>query len=175
MLLLAAFTCSLPGAAANNPVVDYRIRAQLDIGQKTIHGQETLTWLNDSPDVIRELRFHLYLNAFENEKSTFMRESGGQLRGDRIPKEGWGYVEIRKMQVAGGPDLTPAISFVHPDDNNADDRTVIAVTLPEPVQPGRSLTLNIDFLSKLPKVFARTGYHNDFFHGGTVVSQNRGV
>ncbi|HEY2016310.1 MAG TPA: M1 family metallopeptidase [Bryobacteraceae bacterium] len=166
VFLLAAFTSSLLGAAANVPVVDYRIRAQLDIGLKAINGQETLTWVNDSPDVIRELRFHLYLNAFENEKSTFMRESGGQLRGDRIPKEGWGYVEVRKMQVAGGPDLTQAISFVHPDDNNADDRTVIAVALPEPVQPGRSLTLNIEFLSKLPKVFARTGYHNDFFMAG---------
>ena len=165
-LPLAALTCSLLGAAVNTPIVDYRIRARLDVARKAIDGQETLTWRNDSPDAIGELRFHLYLNAFQNEKSTFMRESGGQLRGDRIPKEGWGYVEVRKMQVAGGPDLTQAIRFIHPDDDNADDQTVISVALPQPVAPGRSITLNIDFLSKLPKVFARTGYHNDFFFAG---------
>jgi len=165
-LALAALALPLLGAAANTPIVDYRIRARLDTAQKAIDGQETLTWRNDSPDTIRELRFHLYLNAFQNEKSTFMRESGGQLRGARIPKEGWGYVEVRKMQVAGGADLTPAIRFIHPDDDNADDQTVIAVALPQPVAPGGSITLNIDFLSKLPKVFARTGYHNDFYFAG---------
>jgi hypothetical protein len=163
-LALAALTCSLLGAAA--PIVDYHIRARLDTSLKAIDGQETLTWRNDSPDSIGELRFHLYLNAFQNEKSTFMRESGGQLRTDKMPKEGWGYVEVRKMQVAGGPDLTPAIRFIHPDDDNADDQTAIAVSLPQPLGPGRSITLNIDFLSKLPKVFARTGYHNDFFFAG---------
>jgi len=165
-LPLAALACSLLGAAANTPIVDYRIRARLDTAQKAIDGQETLTWRNDSPDAIGELRFHLYLNAFQNEKSSFMRESGGQLRGDKIPKEGWGYVEVRRMQVAGGADLTQAIRFIHPDDDNADDQTVISVALPQPVAPGRSITLNIDFLSKLPKVFARTGYHNDFFFAG---------
>ena len=44
-------------AAAGHPIVDYRIWARLDTAQKAIDGQETLTWRNDSPDVIRELRF----------------------------------------------------------------------------------------------------------------------
>ncbi len=142
------------------------MQARLDNTRKTIDGHETLTWFNDSPDTIHELQFHLYLNAFQNEKSSFMRESGGQLRGDRIPKEGWGYIEIRKMQVAGGADLTSAVRFIHPDDDNTDDRTVAAVALPQPVLPAASITLDIDFLSKLPKVFARTGYHNDFYMVG---------
>ena len=153
-------------AAASPPIVTYHIQARLDNGKKAIDGHETLTWLNDSPDTIHELQFHLYLNAFQNEKSSFMRESGGQSRGDRIPKEGWGYIEIRKMQVAGGADLTGAIRFIHPDDDNADDQTVASVPLPQPVLPGQSITLDIDFFSKLPKVFARTGYHNDFYMVG---------
>jgi hypothetical protein len=165
-LIALAAGMSAAASAANPPIVNYHIQARLDTAKKAIDGHETLTWFNDSPDTVGELRFHFYLNAFQNEKSTFMRESGGQLRGDRIPKEGWGYLEVRKMQVAGGSDLTRAIRFIHPDDEDADDQTVAAVTLPEPVGPGRTITLDIDFLSKLPKVFARTGYHNDFYFAG---------
>jgi len=95
-----------------------------------------------------------------------IRESSGQLRGDTMSKDDWGYIEIKRMQEARGGDLTGAIRFIHPDDDNADDQTVISVTLPQPVLPGRSITLDIDFLSKLPKVFARTGYHEDFFMVG---------
>lgn len=165
VLLGCAF--SLPASAAmSRQVVAYRIQAQLDPEKKTVTGEETLTWRNESPDTIRELRFHLYLNAFQNEKSTFMRESGGQLRGDRAQKDEWGYIDIQRMRIAGGADLTAGIRFVHPDDDNADDRTVMAVALPQPVNPGQSITLDIAFLSKLPKVFARTGYHDDFFMAG---------
>jgi hypothetical protein len=156
----------LSAAALSDHVVEYKIRAQLDAHAKTVNGRETLVWRNESPDTVRELRFHLYLNAFQNEKSTFMRESGGQLRGDVASKDDWGYIEVTRMQVSGGADLAKAIRFLHPDDNNADDQTVAAVTLPAPVEPGHSITLEIDFLSKLPKVFARTGYHNDFFMVG---------
>jgi Peptidase family M1 domain len=153
-------------AAMSDHVVAYRIAAQLDPVRKTVTGHETLTWHNESSDRVGELRFHLYLNAFENQKSTFLRESGGQMRGDVMAKNGWGWIEVRRMQQAGGPDLTHAIRFIHPDDDNADDQTVISVPLPQPVLPGSSITLDIDFVSKLPKVFARTGYHNDFYMVG---------
>jgi hypothetical protein len=164
--LLAGFSASAAGAAMSDQVVRYTIGARLDPAGKTITGRETLAWRNESPDSIAELRFHLYLNAFQNEKSTFIRESGGQLRGDTMSKDDWGYIEIQRMQEAGRGDLTHAIRFIHPDDDNADDQTVIAVALPEPVLPGRTITLDIDFVSKLPKVFARTGYHQDFFMVG---------
>lgn len=165
-LLLAGLSGSAAGAAMSDQIVRYNISARLDPASKTITGRETLAWRNESPDTIPELRFHLYLNAFQNEKSTFIRESGGQLRGDTMSKVDWGYIEIKRMQEAHGSDLTHAIRFIHPDDDNADDRTVIAVALPEPVPPGRTITLDIDFVSKLPRVFARTGYHQDFFMVG---------
>src|SRR5579872_4968823 len=161
-LLLAAAA----HAALSDHIVAYRIRAQLDPALKTVTAHETLTWRNTSPLPVGELRFHLYLNAFQNEKSTFMRESGGRLRGASTAKDAWGYIEVQRMRIAGGADLTGGLRFVHPDDDNADDQSVAAVSLPQPVAPGASITLDIDFLSRLPKVFARTGYHNDFFMVG---------
>src|SRR5579871_6261109 len=168
-LLRAALPMLLPVAAMasmSDHIVAYKIEARLDPRAKTVAGRETLTWRNESQDRVGELRFHLYLNTFQNEKSTLIRESGGQLRGDSMDRNDWGYIDVQSIRVPGGLDLTNAIRFIHPDDDNTDDRTVAAVTLPQPVAPGGSITLHITFLSKLPHVFARTGYHQDFFMVG---------
>jgi hypothetical protein len=144
-------------------VVDYRISVRLDPKTKEVKGRERLTWRNPSGDAVPDLWFHLYLNAFKNSKSTFFKGSGGQLRGDRMPEDGWGYVDIVSMRLADGTDLTKAYTFEAPDDRNSDDQTVIRVPLPSAVPPGASLTLDIEFVSKLPKVFARTGFKDDFY------------
>lgn len=162
---------SLPGNAPQ-PVVWYTTDVRLTLDDKQhpnkLEGREQLVWLNDSPDVISDLQFHLYLNAFKNEKSTFFRESGGQLRGDRFEPGEWGWIDVNEMKLAGrqnqssGEDLTKKIEFIHPDDDNVDDQTVIRVPLPQPIKPGEKITLDIKFTAKLPRVFARTGYWDQF-------------
>jgi hypothetical protein len=166
---------SPPGAPAVTParppglperadqVVDYRITVDLDATKKELKGRERLTWRNTSGDTVPDLWFHLYLNAFKNSKSTFFKESGGQLRGDQMEKDGWGYIDVVSMKTAAGDDLTKALTFEAPDDGNKNDQTVVRVTLPEAVPPGGSVTLDIEFVSKLPRVFARTGFKDDFY------------
>ncbi len=167
MLRIAAlFAVAALGAQAQSapfakPIASYDIQAALDAKTHTITGQETLTWLNDSPDTVPTLRFHLYMNAFRNTQSTFFRESGGQLRGDKFKGDDWGWIKVRSMRIQGGADLTSAIRFIQPDDNNADDRTVIEVALPQPAKPGETLKLDIAFTTRLPMIFARTGFHGD--------------
>ncbi|MGJ5818526.1 M1 family metallopeptidase [Paludibaculum fermentans] len=163
LALLACAACAQ--GAMSRPVASYDIKATLDTKSHIITGHEVLTWLNDSPDTVPALRFHLYMNGFSNSKSTFFKESGGQLRGDKFKGDEWGWIDIRKME-QGGADLTSAIRFIHPDDNNADDRTVIEVQLPKPVKPGETIQVNISFETKMPMVFARTGFHKDFYLGG---------
>jgi hypothetical protein len=70
-----------------------------------IDGIKRIRWRNTSSVPIDELQFHLYLNAFANDRSTFMVESGGQLRGVRIPEDGWGWIEVETMRLAYGTDL----------------------------------------------------------------------
>lgn len=147
-------------------IANYTLSARLNPPDKSVTGHETLVWTNDSPDSVSELQFHLYMNAFKNSKSTFIRESGGQLRGDRLQKDSWGYIDIRRMQIAGGADLTKSIQFIAPDDGNGDDQTVIRVPLPKPLPPGQQIQLESDFYTKFPHVYARAGYHGDFFLGG---------
>jgi hypothetical protein len=171
-LLLLAFLVAAPAAAQQLPeksdqVVQYRIGVALDPAQHQLSGTQTLTWRNPSTtDAVQELQFHLYLNAFKNTKSTFMKESGGQLRGDEMAKDGWGWIDVTSIRTAAGADLKPTLAFIQPDDGNRDDQTVVKATLPEPVPPGGSVTLEMAFTSKLPRVFARTGYRDDFYLTG---------
>jgi peptidase M1-like protein len=168
-LCLLGFNHFTENASAENApqqIASYKIDVNLKLDERgrptDLEGRQRLTWVNDSPDIINDLQFHLYLNAFKNEKSTFFKESGGQLRGDRIQPGQWGWIDVKEMRIAGGEDLTSKIEFIHPDDDNADDQSVIRVPLSKPVNPGERITLDIKFTARLPRVFARTGYWEQF-------------
>ena len=162
--------CSLSARAQPAPLAEplserrvaYVIDAVLDPEARTVYGAQRLTWRNPDVVPVDTLQFHLYLNAFRDANSTFMRESGGRHRG--FTAEGadvWGGIEITQMHVVGDSgetDLTRRLRFIRPDDGNADDRTVAAVALPQAVPPGETVTLSIDFEARLPKVSARTGW-----------------
>ena len=80
-----------------------------------------------------------------------------------MPTDGWGWIDLTELKLADGTDLLPALTWEHPDDDNADDRTVARVALPRAVAPGEELAFDAVFTARLPKVFARTGYLEDFF------------
>jgi hypothetical protein len=163
-LLAARPALSDPLPLKSDQVVQYQIKVRLDAVKKQLTATERVTWRNPSPtDTVGELQFHLYLNAFKNTASTFVRESGGQLRNDRMPENAWGFIDVTSMKTASGAELKPALTFIQPDDGNTDDQTVAKVALPEAVPPGGSVTLDIAFTAQLPQVFARTGYKRDFF------------
>jgi hypothetical protein len=147
-------------------IASYKIAVTLDPAHKTLNGTETLTWRNASPDRITELQFHLYLNGFKNSLSTFMKESRGTNRGIRMNAAGWGWIDVTSIATAEGEDLSRRIAFIHPDDDNGDDQTVFRVPLSKPIPPGQSIQLKIGFKAKLPRVFARTGYFQDFYMVG---------
>lgn len=144
-------------------VVEYQISVRLDPKTKQLEGRERVTWHNPSADSVPDLWLHLYLNAFKNTASTFMRESGGQLRGDRMTENSWGWTDLTSLRLADGTDLLPAMRYEHPDDDNADDRTVVRIALPRPVAPHGSLTFEATFTAQLPEVFARSGYKRDYY------------
>ena len=79
--LIITFLCPLSRALGETyqsqipePIVRYKMTARLDPSAKTVKGHYTLGWRNHTGDTIPDLYFHLYLNAFKNVDSTFMRE-----------------------------------------------------------------------------------------------------
>ena len=54
-------------------IVHYTMKVSLNPDEKTIDGNMLFKWKNPSNDTISELQFHMYLNAFKNTKSTFVK------------------------------------------------------------------------------------------------------
>ncbi|MCY7355845.1 MAG: M1 family metallopeptidase [Lysobacter sp.] len=150
-------------ATLSDRVVNYDISATLDPVKHTIDGKQKLTWRNRSNQPVCAVYLHMYLNAFEGPGSTFMTEQRnlrfGFRSGVEVDKGDWGYSELRRVQQAGQP---ARWRFVHPDGGPSTDRTVVRLDLPQPVAPGASTTLEIDFFNQLPRVSARTGYFGTF-------------
>ena len=150
-------------ATLSDRVVNYDISATLDPVKHTIDGKQKLTWRNRSNQPVCAVYLHMYLNAFEGPGSTFMTEQRnlrfGFRSGVEVDKGDWGYSELKRVQQAGKP---VRWSFVHPDGGPSTDRTVVRLDLPQPVAPGASTTLDIDFFNQLPRVSARTGYFGTF-------------
>lgn len=150
-------------------VVEYIIDADLNVDTKIITAKMKMSWLNTSTDTVRELQFHTYMNAFKNTASTFMVESGGQLRGDFIDADNensWGWIDITKLTDSKGHNLIGRINFIQPDDENDEDKTVFSLRLSNKIRPGAKVELEFEFQVKLPQVFARSGFSNNYFFVG---------
>ncbi|AWV99124.1 M1 family metallopeptidase [Arcticibacterium luteifluviistationis] len=164
VIFLAFFSSSVFAQNLAPDIANYDIAVNLDTKAKTLTASQVLTWTNTSPVSVNELQFHLYLNAFRDKKSTFMKESGGKLRNDSFKKSGYGNIYVTHLKSGRGEELLGGIKYIQPDDFNEDDRTVISVPLEKDLKAGETIMLEIGFKAKLPEVFARTGYGaNDYY------------
>jgi hypothetical protein len=150
-------------ATLSDRVVDYRINARLDPVRHTVDGKQKLTWRNRSSVEVRSVYMHLYMNAFESAGSTFFTEQRYGHSGFRenvaTNKGEWGHIELRRVTQAG---VKVGWAFVHPDNGPDTDHTVVRLDLPAPVAAGASTVIDIDFLTQLPRVVARTGWFGTY-------------
>jgi hypothetical protein len=143
-------------------VASYAIRARLDAASHELHGSAVITWKNGSAGAVRELWLHLYMNAFKNDQTLFLRSPYGAGRsGARA--HAFGYIDVKKLTARelAGRDLWPSADRHSPGE--PDDQTDIRVPLPEAVAPGATLTLDVEFVVQLPEIVERTG-HSGSFH-----------
>jgi hypothetical protein len=143
-------------------VADYTLRAKLDPILHQLHGEGTIRWRNTSQTPVRELWLHLYLNAFKNDLSTFMREPVAGYRGT-FPVRDWGAIDVQKLvledEAGGSKDLWPGAERTRAGE---DDETDARVPLPREVAPGESIVLEVAWDDKLPNVVLRTGFAGSF-------------
>jgi len=160
---LIFFVSAMPIAAQERDVVHYDIEVALDSVTHELDGSQSVRWRNTSGVATSEIWLHLYLNAFSGSETTFMRELGsGTLRGSRTVEREWGWTRITSLRLSDGTDLRPSLTFERPDDGNESDFSVARVELPRDVLPGESVTLEVAFQARLPRVIARTGFAGDF-------------
>jgi hypothetical protein len=154
-----------PGRAA----VSYGMRVRLEPEARRLVGTQTIRWSNPAPKPVAELRFHTYLNAFRDRRSTFMTEGDAAFRAQW--REGdFGGVDVASVVVRSDRSdeaerLAASLEYIAPDDGNADDRTVLRASLPRPVGPGETVVIETSFEVALPKALRRTGWlpGNGFF------------
>ena len=80
------------------------------------------------------------------------------LGSDRFDPNYPGWIEVDVARMGSDADLSKSFN---------DDRTVMTLTLPSPLQPGATARIEFDFSAQLPRVFARTGFwDNDFYMVG---------
>lgn len=139
---------------------DYRIRARVDVPGKSLSGEETILWKNESRDDVPDLWFHLYWNGFANDRSTHLREAGGDL-GAAEGEDEWGWQRVVGLTV-DGKDLLAGLKWRAPEDHNDDDRTVFSVQLERPVRAGESLAIDVRWEARIPRVRRRTGQKGSF-------------
>lgn len=141
------------------PVVDYELDVALDPETKRVTGTLRLAYTNHSPDIIADLMFHTYLNAFKNNLSNYMIESGNT---QGLPDENRAYCHVSNA-IVNGEDLTSAMSYFHGPTSTPGDQTVLRIPLSAPLMPGETVHIQLEFQSKLPKAMERTGYSDSFF------------
>ena len=148
--------------------ITYEIWVELDDANKMLYGKENITWRNNTQDEVQDMWFHLYWNAFKNEKSTLIQESAGEFAIGPFSidvKDGeWGWIDITSIKLADGTDLKPSMVFINPDEPvHPGDQTVIRIFLPQPVKPGEEVSLQLEFQSKVPSTISRSGYYQDSY------------
>lgn len=150
-----------PAAPASIDTASYDLEARWDAATNQIRGTATITYRNRSADTLGEVWLKLYLNAFRDENTVWMREAGGAHRGSDYDPRQPGWIRLERLQLLDtGEDVLPA--EIDPA------ATVLRVPLPtaRAIEPGATIRFAVTWTSQLPQVFARTGVAGDFVMAG---------
>ncbi len=138
--------------------VVYQINARLDEPSQTLAGDERVTYINHSPDTLRTISFHLYLNAFRPGSRWSDADSAERRRRFNDLKDpDYGFNHVRNVKVDGVA-VDPAWPFGR-------DSTIVRFTLPRALPPGDSMVVTMDWDARTsipPRRQGRRGRSYDF-------------
>jgi hypothetical protein len=161
--LVALLTPGRAGAdtlARPEQVASYTLRAKLDAERHQLSGSGTIELINYTEVPLSELYLHLYMNAFKNDQSLFLRSPFGAGRSGEHGTV-WGYIDVKRLFARElAAELWPGRDKTSPGDTL--DETDIRVPLPVPLAAGARLTLEVEFEVKLPQIVERAGYVGDY-------------
>ncbi len=152
-------------ASRQNSFLRYEIWVELDDRAKMLTGKESIFWVNNTQDEVADMLLHLYWNAFKNEKSTLLEESREEdLLGIQVEDKHWGWISLKKAELADGTDLLPTIEFINQDEPvHAGDQTVARLVFPRPLLRGEKVHLKLEFEARIPRGLLRSGFYKDSY------------
>ncbi|RZS91947.1 M1 family metallopeptidase [Aquimarina brevivitae] len=131
-----------PGPAYYQQQADYKMDIELDDENKKIYGKETITYTNNSPDVLEFLWVQLDQNVrAKDSKSPLIEPSGvdiaaqpSQFVSKYLAEPFDGGFNITAVKDEAGSALPHTIN-----------RTMMRVEMPKPLQPGNKFVFSIDW------------------------------
>jgi len=157
LLLLAVCLASLASAQSYwQQQTDYTIDVSLNEKEKTLDGFERIVYTNNSPDTLSFIWFHLWPNAYRNDRTAFSDQmlENGNTSFYFSNKEQRGYINRLDFKVDGAT----AKMEDHPQHID-----IVKLVLPKPLPPGAKVNITTPFHVKLPFNFSRGGYDGESF------------
>lgn len=170
ILLLSFLSLGLsPAFAQNAPYwqqhVDYKMEVSMDAKNYQYKGKQELVYTNNSPDTLRKVFYHLFLNAFQPGSEMDARlHSIKDPDGRMVTKvKGADGKEVKQSRIET---LKPnEIGFLKvtnfkQDGETAQTRvsgTILEVTLAKPILPNSKTTFTLDFDGQVPVQIRRSG------------------
>ena len=129
-------------------ISDYDINAELFPEKKLLKVSEEIIWRNTTGIPAKELYFHLYANAFANNKTEFSKKH--HLEEDEKTK-----IEFSSFRVNG---KEQALIYAQLEVDNPYDSTVARIDLDNEILPRDSVIIKIEYSLTIPKSVSRFGY-----------------
>jgi hypothetical protein len=152
----AADTSSPPPPGYFQQEVHYNIRVKLGDATNSLTGDETLQYINHSPDTLTYIWFHLWPNGYkDNTTALYKQLSNLSDRKDKLKKiTDNGYIDHLDFTVDGKKIVTQT----HPKYID-----IIKLVLPAPLPPGGEVTIATPFFVKIPTYFSRLGHQGSSY------------
>ena len=145
-----------PGHQYWQQKADYDIRVRLDDNQQRIYGEETVTYYNNSPDMLTYLWLQLDQNIFDPKSDRAVTQTnkidpkGGSDQILNLHDDFDGGFKVEEVKTKSGVALNYTIN-----------KTMMRIDLPAPLKPGGSYTFQVKWWYNVNdglKTRARSGY-----------------
>lgn len=172
ILLLAVLSLSFGNVLAQKSTywqqkADYKMEVSMDVKTYQYKGKQELVYTNNSPDTLKKVFYHLFLNAFQPGSEMDMRlQNIKDPDGRMVNKIKVGEKEIKESRIKN---LKPnEIGFLRVSNFKQDGvaatakevETILEVTLAKPILPGEKTTFTLDFDGQVPVHIRRSGRNN---------------
>lgn len=146
--------------------VNYKMEVTMDVKSYQYQGKQELVYTNNSSDTLRKVYYHLFNNAFQPGSEMDMRLQSIKDPDGRMFTKLKESDEKKQSRIAN---LKPdEIGYLHvanfkQDGVNAvakEVETILEVTLNQPLLPGKSTLLSLDFNGQVPVQIRRSGRNN---------------
>ncbi|WP_456062926.1 M1 family metallopeptidase [Capnocytophaga leadbetteri] len=167
ILAICGFALALSAQAQDNhwqQQADYQMNVTMNVKNFQYKGVQKVTYINNSPDTLTTVFFHLYFNAFQpnSEMDTNLQtlpDPDGRMatnvgtpqrpiyesRIAKLTPDEIGYLRVKKLTQDGVP-----ATISH-------ESTILKVTLPTPILPHSRTVLGLDFEGQVPVMIRRAG------------------